>query len=101
MTGELNIELLRSNHLSLCDNSRLCATFCVLCQSSLKMPIVIVNCMKTCVDKYNKMNILSYKISSCENTRYDNCVPDKIAAGNVKLFVKAEVGLILANFLPS
>ena len=65
------------------------------------MQIVIVNCMKTCVDKYNKMNILSYKISSCENTRYDNCVPDKIAAGNVKLFVKAEVGLILANFLPS
>ena len=57
--------------------------------------------MKTCVDKYNKMNILSYKISSCENTIYDNCVPDKIAAGNIKLFVKAEVGLILANFLPS
>jgi len=56
--------------------------------------------MKTCVDKYNKINILSYKISSCENTRYDN-VPDKIAAGDVISFVKAEVGLILANLQPS
>jgi len=53
-------------------------------------------CMKTCVDKYNKINILSYKISSCENTRYN-----KIAAGNVISFVKAEVGLILANLQPS
>jgi hypothetical protein len=52
--------------------------------------------MKTCVDKYNKINILSYKISSCENTRYN-----KIAAGNVISFVKAEVGLILANLQPS